>query len=364
MYIKEPFVSLSATDKFGIDKLHISTDQYQVDDITPWNIKPNIKKAGELTAIETPLFVSNGEIINGAGAYVNQPTYTAEIKYGRLHIQFNPSKQYHPYHLTTNQDKLAETLKFIETDLKAKLCTDADLFSSGISRMDLTAQQSMRFTTPSYDQVIKGSRSLKRAPKTEYPHGFLIGNLTRKLCTYDKGLKLQLDQGFKVSDPTNLLRVETRNLKASAIKDHTPFKNTIDILTAKPGQFELAYSNCLNALLKIDQAPINFIELNALTDLLITTKQTYPRQWLMFSMMILSRSNSMPTTEQFEQALIPLVHLGELSRTSLWRAVKDYQSLLHKTKLMQTRLNNDSTNNYIDLHKEFKDQFILPYKIV
>lgn len=170
MYIKESFVSLSETDKFGIDKLHISTDLYEIGDITPWNIRPNTKLAGEKTAIETPMFIANDEIVYGAGAYVNQPTYTAEIKYGRLHIQFNPSKQYHPYHLTTNQDKLHDTLKFIETDLKEKLCTDVDLLSSLISRMDLTAQQSMKFTTPHYDQVIKGSRSLKRAPKTEYPH--------------------------------------------------------------------------------------------------------------------------------------------------------------------------------------------------
>ena len=363
MYIKEPFVALNATDTFGIDKLHLFTNAFQVDSIKGWNVRPNNKKAGQDQAEQTPLFTCKGETVNGAAAFMNFPDYTAEIKYGKLHVQFNPSKLFHPYHLTTDQDKIANALERIQGHIQTHLQTDVDLFSTSISRMDLTAQAAMHNPVPHYDQVIKGSRSLKRAPKTEYPHGFLMGNKTRQLCTYDKGLKLQIDAGYKTNDPSNLLRVETRLLNARAMKQQSAFQHTADVLTATPDQLKTAYSKTFNALLRIDQAPIEFIELSALTDLIATAhKLTNRNQWLMFVITVLSVGGNLPTATQFEQALIPLIHSETIDRTTAWRNVRKYQNIIQQTRFIQSKYIQDSETNFADLHKEFTDTFINQYK--
>lgn len=362
MYIKEGFVSLSATDCFGIDKLHLFTDSFQIDSVKPWNIRPNNKKAGQEQAEQTALFAVNGEPVYGAAAFVNKPGYSAEVKYGKFHLQFNPSKCFHDYHLTADPDKVATALQQIQADLKETLCVDVDLMSTAVGRLDLTAQAAMSKTVPHYDQVIKGARSLKRAPKTEYPHGFLMGNKTRQLVTYDKGLKLDIDQGIKSSDPTNLLRVETRSLTAGSIKEHTPFRYVADILTAQPGQFKQVYSKTFGALLRIEQQPIQFIELSALTDLIQTAQSTYSRQWLQFVVIVLASGGTLPTVAEFEQAMIPLVHSGNMDRTTVWRNVRTYQKLTQQTAMIRSKYIQDSQVNYADLHKEFTDTFINQYK--
>lgn len=365
MYIKEPFIALNATESFGIDKLHLFTNTFQVDSIKGWNVRPNNKKAGEDHIEQTPLFTCKGETVYGAAAFMNFPDYTAEIKYGKLHLQFNPSKLFHAFHLTTDQDKIADALERIQGHIKTHLQTDVDLFSTSVSRMDLTAQAAMHKTVPHYDQVIKGSRQLRRAPKTEYPHGFLMGNKTRQLCTYDKGLKLQIDEHTRAEllAPSNLLRVETRLLNARAMKQQSAFQHTADILTATPTQLKTAYSKTFNALLRIDQAPIEFIELSALTDLIATAhKLTNRNQWLMFVITVLSAGGNLPTVTQFEQALIPLIHSKAIERTTAWRNVRKYQEIIQQTRFIQSKYIQDSETNFADLHKEFTDTFINQYK--
>lgn len=362
MYIKGGFVSLSATESFGIDKVHLFTDLYSIDSVTPWNIRPTTKKAGEDKAAENVLFTANGQNVYGGAAYINKPGYTAELKYGKLHVQFNPSKHYHDYHLTADQDKIATVLKSIETDLKETMSTETDLFSMSISRLDLTAQAVMSKTCPHYDQVINGSKVLRRAPKTEYPHGFLMGNKTRQVVTYDKGLKDLKDKGYKDIQPSELLRVETRNLNASAMKMHTPFSNIMDLLSADQDKYNYAYSKCLHANLNIEQQTINFMELSALTDLLRTTKMTHSRQWLYMAIAVLSNGSKLPTAAQFERAILPLINEGIIDRTSAWRSVKNYQKLTQETRFLSTRLYQESETNSIELHKEFIDKLILPYK--
>lgn len=363
MNIKEGFVSLSATDCFGIDKLKLFTDCFEVGSIKDWNVQGHTKKAGAEDIEPGVLFSVNGAPVYGSAAYINKPGYSATIKHGKCIIDFNPSKFFHPYHLTTDQDKIATVLKTIETDMRETLHTDIDLMSTGVSRLDITAQAVMSKTVPHYDQVIKGARSLKRAPKTDYPHGFLMGNKTRQLCTYDKGLKLEIDQGVKTTDSTNLLRIETRALKATALKEHTPFKHMADVLTAQPGQFKETYLKTFNALLRIEQQPIQFAELSALTDLIQTAQKTYSRQWLQTVIIVLSAgNNTMPTPLEFEQAMLPLVHAGVINRTRSWRNVKKYQKLIHEMGFLRSRFIQDSATNYADLHKEFTDTFINQYK--
>lgn len=366
MYIKEPFVALNETSgSFGVDKIHLFTDGYQINDLLEWNLKPNTKKAGQFYVEPTPLCVVNGEQIYGERLYINKPTYSAELKYGKMYVNFNPSKIYHPYKLVTSQEQIADAIQGIQNDLQTKCKIDIDLFASNIQRMDIAAQANMNNPVPFYDNVIRGAKGVKRAPKTEYPNGFLMGNRQRQMCSYDKGLKLDSDSGIKSPMASDLLRVENRLLKANAMKQHTPFKFVADILTDDSSKKMMwSYTKTLDALLPIYQSQMQFLELSTLTDLLRQVKTNYDRnKWLFMFMLSISNPELLPNAEQFEQALIPLINDGTIDRTTAWRNVKDYQKYLHETKIMKAKTQKLVEQDYEQVHAEFIDKFINPYKV-
>lgn len=364
LYIKEHFVSLKDTLKFGVDKIHLFTDAFQVDDTTAWNIAPNTKQAGKECAEQTPLFMCNGEQITGKSAYINTPFYSADIKHGKIQVQFNPSKFTHEYHLTHDQDKIADSIQAIQTHLKEVMKTDVDLFSAGLSRVDFTAQDTMSKKVPYYDQVINAARNMKRAPRTEYPNGFLMGNKQRKVCTYDKGLKLIIDQHLKkeMQQPSNFMRVESRLLNARALKTQTMFKNVADILTAPAESFKNAYFKTVNALLPINQAPIQFIEIGALTDLIKTAHTVQGKgAWLALFFAALGNPLEYPSETNFETAL---KESGiSANRSVINRIVRKYTEIRHRALASRSAYINTAQDNYADLHREFIDKLILPYKV-
>jgi hypothetical protein len=364
MYIKEPFVTLSVTDNiFGVDKLHLFTEHFDVSDLQPWNLVPNTKRAGETDIEHTPLLSVHGETVHGQKLYVNSQDYTAEVKHGRLHVQFNPSKMHHDFHLVSDMDKIADAITRVQNHLKETLHTDADLFTAGVSRIDITAQAAMQMPVPHYDAIIRGAKNLKRAPRTEYPHGFLMGNGARQLCTYDKGLKIEIDSGIKDPLPSNFMRVETRMLNARAVKQHTPFETVTDVLTAG-NKFQWAYTKTAGELLRIQQQQMQMVELSAVGDLVRTAMAAKPRQWLQFVMLILSETGQgMPTAAEFEQALVPLVHEGIIHRKTLWQNVRDYSAMMHQTQMMRARYQQQTEQNYADRHAEFIAKFIEPYRV-
>jgi hypothetical protein len=368
MYIKEHFVALSASSgSFGIDKLHLFSDGYSISDTTNWNIKPNTKKAGEFYAKDTPLCMVKGEQIYGERMYVNKELYTAELKYGKLYVSFNPSKHFHNYKLTTDAEKIADVITTIQTDLQKTCKTDIDLFSAQIQRMDISAQADMNNTVPNYDNVIRSAKLLRRAPRTEYPNGFLMGNKQRQLCSYDKGLKLDIDSGIKTPNASNLLRLENRLLKSSAMKGHTPFRISADLLTDKAvNNMQWAYNKTLNDLLPINQTQMQLMELSTLTNMIRHVQRTYKRaEWLNKFLLYstLSNGNEPPTAEQFEQALIPLITDGTFDRSTVHRNVKKYQIAIHDWHVVRAQMQKQADNDYQANYHEFIEKFINPYKV-
>jgi len=348
---------------FGIDKLHLFTTDFDISSLKNWNHQPNSKKAGEDEIKQTPLTNIGGEPVNGAKLYANELNYVAEIAHGQMHVKFNPSKFYHPYDLITDSDMISNAFEVISKDIKEKLHTEIDLFHTGIGRIDITAQAEMKHPVPNYDNIIRGSKGMKRAPKTEYPNGFLVGNKTRQVCTYDKGLKNEIDKGARSATSTNFMRIEPRLLNAKAVKMHTPFANACDVLNASDNKFKWTYHKNLTDLIPLHQSQIQFVELSAITDVLRIAKKTKKRQWLQFAMLVLSSGETMPTPTQFEQALIPLVHENIIDRTTQWRSVKDYIKLKHTVQMMRASYQKQSETDYASNHAEFISKFIEPFNV-
>jgi hypothetical protein len=358
--------------QFGVDKLKLFTNQFVVDDTKHLEIIPNRKKAGNTEIEHTPLFNSDGENITGEKAFLNTQDYNVSIKNGLFFLEFNPSKFYDSVKLTADTNKIADRLTNIKNELKDNYKIDVDLFSTGISRLDITAQSEMSNKCNDYNSILSGGQKTKRAEYTQYPDGYLIGNRQRQICTYDKGLKLQIDQLIKSGinkksslQPTNHLRLETRLLKPESIRTHSQFKDVIHLLNGNIEQYKHTYSKCVKDLLRIEQPQIEFIEMNVLTDLVRTAYTTQARgQWLLFVVMSLNKTADLPTIDQFNEVLKRLQAENVISKGYVSKMIKQYQSMVHQTRFASAKYFNDKSDNYATMYNEIQDKLILPYKAI
>ena len=358
--------------QFGVDKLKLFTNQFVVNDTKHLEIIPNRKKAGNNDIEHTPLFNSDGENITGEKAFLNSKDYNVTIKNGLFYLEFNPSKFYDSVKLTADPNKIADRLTTIKQDLKDNYKIDVELMSTGISRIDMTAQSKMVHLCNDYRAIISGGKKSLRFQSTDYPDGYLTGNLQRQLMSYDKGLKLQIDQlkerGItkkSTLQPTNQLRLETRLLNSSAVKSHSQFKDITHLLNGNIDQYKHLYSKCVNDLLRIEQPQIEFIEISVLTDLMITAYTTQARgQWLLFVIMALNKYTELPSIDQFNESLKRMQSKGIISTMHVSRMIKQYQSMVHQTRFASAKYFNDKSDNYVNMYNEIQDKLILPYKAI
>jgi hypothetical protein len=371
MYIKEQFYPLSGEGRFGIDKLHLFTDAYEIGSTKEWNVQPNVKAAGQEHTQENIITtIATGEQVCGKKMFINTEHYTAEVKHGLLWVHFNPSKFHHAYNLTADSQKIADTLHFIEQDIKHRGLGAADIFSANVGRADITAQDLMNYPTQHYHPVIRSAQHLKRAPRTEYPDGYLIGqNKKQQICFYDKGLKLQMDAATKHTHPTNLSRIETRFNNAATIKRHTAFKTVADLISGDVMQkMKFTYSKQVNRLLNLNQLQVQLIEQGTLTNLLRTLMQHYPRQYhaifpgVIFAM---TGTGNAPSRSEIEYALHTISAEQGLSVRSdkIGDKLNRIMDAMHTTKIMAAGMSKQAEDNYAAIHTEFKEKLILPYAI-
>lgn len=370
LYNKEHFTPLSGENKFGIDKIKLFTRDYEIESTKEWAVKPHTKKAGDIKTEDRLLTtLSSGEHIAAERMYNNDGNgYTATIHHGLLYIEFNPSRMLHEYHLTADSTKIADLLQHISGDLIARNLVSADLFNAGLSRLDITAQDIMDNDCTHYHPVIRSARNLKRAPRTEYPSGYLIGNAQRQVCIYDKGLKLQMDSGAKHPRPSNLYRIENRFNNARQLKQNTLFANIADILSiGSSNAMKSAYSSNMNKTLPISQYEVQFIEQGAIINVLRQAIKTHPKQYqfIAVSTLAMMGNPTLPTTIEYENALHSLAEEGLISgrKDKIGDKVKRIMKIQHQTQFMAAALQPKIEENYAAIHTEFKNKFILPYAI-
>jgi hypothetical protein len=364
MYNNKDLVPLKGTNgNFGIDKLKLHTEHFEVSDIKPWNIVPNRKVAGKDIVEQTPLFNSNGELVNGEKAYINTPTYNLTINNGRVWVELNPSKIHHQTDLVYDTNIIAEQLKTIQKECKEVHNLDLDIFSTGIGRIDITAQAKMNNLVPDYKDIIINGNRHKRLRQSEYPNGFSIGNLSRQVCTYDKGMKLLIDNQIKNPQSTNFQRLETRLLNSKGVQSHSEFKHLTHLLNGNVGQLHSAYSKSINQILSIGQTEISFVEMNTLTDLIRTSIQTFDKRGKWFLFLIATLGSNLPNPNQFEEAYGRLYAEGMVKKKQFFKMIGEYKELKHQSDFAKGRYLQDTANSYEQRFKEFTEKLILPYKI-
>jgi hypothetical protein len=285
-------------------------------------------------------------------------------------VHFNPSKLHHAYNLTADSQKIADTLDFIEQDIKNRGLGAADIFSANVGRTDITAQDLMNYPTQHYHPVIRSAKHLKRAPRTEYPDGYLIGQRNKQqICFYDKGLKLQMDAATKHPHPTNLSRIETRFNNAATIKKHTAFKTVSDLLSGDLMQkMKFTYSKQVNRLLNLNQLQVQLIEQGTLTNIMRTIMKQEPRRYaqvLSGVIFAMTGTGNAPSRSEIECALQTISIEQGLSLRSDKLSIKADRIMdaIHSTKIYAAAMSKQAEDNYAAIHTEFKEKLILPYAI-
>lgn len=190
-----------ATPKMvGIDKVLLTTSDYSLDKKNnfDWSVQFS-KRTGQ----EKKKHWCNS---NGINYNINDKG---------LAVQFNPSKQKHPYHLH-GLDSVAEAMAMIEKDSKEQgLSFNPD--RCRVSRLDLAKQDEMQHPFMVYAPVYRSLDAKYSPHKRDYGSTFLFGNRSRQTCIYDKIAEVQRHRKMDFPEK-NLMRMETRFMGSRVLK--------------------------------------------------------------------------------------------------------------------------------------------------
>lgn len=228
----------------GIDKLVLTTRDFRVSDVTPLNIQPVMKFAGQADVNEggNVLFTCQGEPVHASKAFLNTEDFTVNFsKYG-MSVTFNPSKVVHESNLLTDAAQLASVTNSIERKLQEN-CIHASLMGAGVSRLDIAKQSKMprmvSYYAPAFDQMsFKGVRS------NNVNHGaetFSIRNKTVEACFYDKQKELN-----PAGMPSDFMRAELRLRNAGGVKRYAGATCMGEVIKMQQEGWNYVYTNYLN----------------------------------------------------------------------------------------------------------------------
>lgn len=202
----------------GIDKLHLTTQDFKVENIDSLGLKPHIKKQDENEISDTSLFTTtSGNNVVASGAFYNTDLYNLSINPKGLYINLNPSKFYHPYELNTSLKKVDEAVSYAIKDLKSK-GVYFDAHDCRVSRTDLTRQFELQNPVHQYAHTMAMFKA-KRASNTMYPNASSWSNKSVEAVMYDKGLKHALDHKLKGIN-TNYARFELKYKTGKSMANH------------------------------------------------------------------------------------------------------------------------------------------------
>ena len=213
--------------QFGIDKIVISTQDFELKTKEHWNNTLNTIGLEEPEDQPTIIKTLDGKDVRGK-LFSNQPNVSFNIDYRGLNATFNPSKMHHEYHLTNTGDKLNESIQHIQ-DMANYVGLKMDVSASKITRLDCAIQGSMNHHPNQYADAYKLCNGKRMGNRTGYEGGYRMGNKSVATICYDKAKELKARKCEVVPTENNLLRVENRFQKSASLARHMQF-NSIPIL--------------------------------------------------------------------------------------------------------------------------------------
>jgi len=358
---------------FGIDKLTLTTSEFDVSNKLWLNISPNTKKSGELEIQPTYLFNSpneDGELITnyGTSAYLNTDKYNLTIKpYGnkiQSVLQMNPSKFYSE--LTIDANQINDMVQYVHNDLKDKGIF-INLDSALTSRLDLSVDAQLNYKFREYADLIQGKTALKRTNSIDYidTKTFGTGKQTMQFSTYDKGKENEVQlYGKPISDSTNRIRFESRIFKSKGIKSVLGEGDTYNKLLETPiNAFNRAYLHVVNHHVQINQTQLN-LDVTAIVDVLKMCQTQSPKKWFEIACFsIFTSIDDKDTAIATMRLAIELMYSGTDKRQLRSKWLKQLDTILIQSSFIRSRLNKESEEIRYLKQRELFDTFILPFAV-
>jgi hypothetical protein len=257
----------------GIDKLVLSTKDFEVKDTKPLNIQPLMKPAGKESPEQESgfLFMSAGQPVFGAKAFLNTDHYQVNIGQLGLSITLNPSKILHPYELLTNESQLAEVCSRIESELYHS-GLGLSIAGCNVARLDIAKQASMprpvSAYAPAFDMLrFKGTRS------QNINHGaetFSVRSKSIEASFYDKIKEIN-----PTGQPSDFMRAEMRFRKRTAVSRYVGARSLAEVIQIGQEGWNHAYTSYLGGRVFVnapEQQAFDFVGLNRLIDELYLTR--------------------------------------------------------------------------------------------
>jgi len=213
----------------GIDKVMLTISDFEVETIKPFSNRVKTQPGETFEDLPTTLVCRDGTGVKGT-LFANTDTAQYDIDYRGMRVIFNPSKMYHPYHLTTTGDNLNRAIEHIVTETEG-IGIHANIREAKISRLDIASQAEMTRQPGMYADAYKLCNGKRMGNRSEYPGGYRMGNKSVATICYDKAKEIRdKDITGKIQVPeTNLLRVENRWQKSDALARSLKF-NSLPIL--------------------------------------------------------------------------------------------------------------------------------------
>ena len=239
MYNNRTLLPYRLHQQFGIDKISLYTEDFQVTNIQPLGIIPNRKEQGELYPDNRPLFVTRGgQVVEGERAYFNGNHVNLSLNPKGAFVQYNPSHLLDD--LTCDPADIQAVTKLAQDELTEN-GFNCNLWEAKLSRLDLAKDREMSDKVFAYSGLWGLLAGTRMNQKAEYPDGFRIGNKSRQGVFYDRGLRKNPEGGS-----TNLMRFEAREMNGKAITRHTDLVYMNDLVKADPKELHRAYVNFLD----------------------------------------------------------------------------------------------------------------------
>lgn len=343
---------------FGIDKLALSTGDYQVRNTFELNIAPNIKRAGQTDIAESFLFSvpnNDGELIPhyGKGAYINAEEFNVDFyPNGTMLIRLNPSKVYGS--LTCDMGVIHDTVKSSVKQLD-KLGVYVNPDSLMLNRIDATKDAMMEYTHPEYAPIFNKRKMMTK--NIEYTDGIRFGSGATKYGTiiYDKGKKHLYDKyGSRTKHPsTKHMRTEA-NINRKGVGDFVQSKSLNELLTFNEKQIADMYLKTVQSNIDVYQMTADFLDVTSVIDLMNFYKGTKSRYWFYEFMHAIALENDKIPNSVVYQA----IDLGDFPKSTKSDMRKRYKETTQRSQFARNRLNQISQDLKTSKQIEYNEKFI------
>jgi hypothetical protein len=233
----------------SIDKIKVSTTDFCLNQIDSFGVNSHNKQPHQPIS-ETPCcYNANGTPIIAQNIYIHSidTPYHLDIRtfngMATAWLEFNPNKF----------PSLDTAINRISHDLKETHQFEFGFDTNKLSRVDIARDCEMDYPMVDYIQPIDMLvKARYHKDSAQYPNSILYKTTASQKCSYDKGLKNQLDAGIKnyIATNTNLMRDEIRLLSPKYINKHLGFTDLNTLLDLNESELSKLYVDSQNRFIR------------------------------------------------------------------------------------------------------------------